>query len=228
MTRGPRSIMRAGWSALNGELKDELLIVMRVYFEKPRTHGWLEGADQRSDIDGSHNIRKGLLLARRVLLGVLDEGVPAAHRVPGAHKPAVHRRCRQLGARSGARNTESQIHRQLASGLSIADRLQERHRRFGQGRDQRLLRRLAAARVLRPWTTWAVPAWSKRWATPIAMWCCAGQATARITTPVRLRRRWAEARAEMPEGSAAVCGLVVDCSHGNSGKDEVRQDRGRA
>ena len=65
-------------SALKGELDGELLIVMRVYFEKPRTTvGW-KGLINDPDIDGSCNIRKGLLLARRTLLGVLDEGLAAA------------------------------------------------------------------------------------------------------------------------------------------------------
>ena len=66
-------------SALKGELDGELLIVMRVYFEKPRTTvGW-KGLINDPDIDGSCNIRKGLLLARRTLLGVLDEEIGRAH-----------------------------------------------------------------------------------------------------------------------------------------------------
>ena len=105
-------------SALNGELKDELLIVMRVYFEKPRTTvGW-KGLINDPDIDGSHNIRKGLLLARRVLLGVLDEGVPAATEFLEPTSPQYIADAVSWGA-IGARNTESQIHRQLASGLSM-------------------------------------------------------------------------------------------------------------
>ena len=105
-------------SALNDELGDELLIVMRVYFEKPRTTvGW-KGLINDPDIDGSHNIRKGLLLARRVLLGVLDEGVPAATEFLEPTSPQYIADAVSWGA-IGARNTESQIHRQLASGLSM-------------------------------------------------------------------------------------------------------------
>ena len=65
-------------AAVKKELDDRLVIVMRVYFEKPRTTiGW-KGLINDPDIDGSCNIRKGLLLARRTLLGVLDEGLAAA------------------------------------------------------------------------------------------------------------------------------------------------------
>ena len=65
-------------AALKDELGGELLIVMRVYFEKPRTTvGW-KGLINDPDIDGSCNIKKGLLLARRTLLGVLDAGLATA------------------------------------------------------------------------------------------------------------------------------------------------------
>ena len=63
---------------LKDELGEDLLIVMRVYFEKPRTTvGW-KGLINDPDIDGSHNIQKGLLLARRTLLDVLGAGVATA------------------------------------------------------------------------------------------------------------------------------------------------------
>ena len=76
-------------SALKGELDGELLIVMRVYFEKPRTTvGW-KGLINDPDIDGSCNIRKGLLLARRTLLGVLDQGLAGATGVLGPARPPV-------------------------------------------------------------------------------------------------------------------------------------------
>ena len=105
-------------SALKGELDGELLIVMRVYFEKPRTTvGW-KGLINDPDIDGSCNIRKGLLLARRTLLGVLDEGLAAATEFLEPTSPQYISDAISWGA-IGARNTESQVHRQLASGLSM-------------------------------------------------------------------------------------------------------------
>ncbi|MGO1316576.1 MAG: 3-deoxy-7-phosphoheptulonate synthase, partial [Cellulomonadaceae bacterium] len=65
-------------AALVPQVADDLCIVMRVYFEKPRTTvGW-KGLINDPGLDGSHDIQRGLRLAREVLLGVLAEGVPAA------------------------------------------------------------------------------------------------------------------------------------------------------
>ena len=208
-------------SALNGELKDELLIVMRVYFEKPRTTvGW-KGLINDPDIDGSHNIRKGLLLARRVLLGVLDEGVPAATEFLEPTSPQYIADAVSWGA-IGARNTESQIHRQLASGLSMPIGFKnatdgsvkaaingcyaasQQHGFFGVdhlGRD-------CVVETL---------------GNPDCHVVLRGSSHGPNYDAGSIAAAMAEARAEMPEGSAAVCGLVVDCSHGNSGKDERRQ-----
>ena len=103
---------------LKDELGEQLLIVMRVYFEKPRTTiGW-KGLINDPDIDGSHNIRKGLLLARKTLLGVLKEGLAAATEFLEPTSPQFISDAVSWGA-IGARDTESQIHRQLASGLSM-------------------------------------------------------------------------------------------------------------
>lgn len=105
-------------AALNEELKDRLMIVMRVYFEKPRsTVGW-KGLINDPDIDGSHNIQKGLLLARRTLLDVLGAGLAAATEFLEPTSPQYIADAISWGA-IGARNTESQVHRQLASGLSM-------------------------------------------------------------------------------------------------------------
>ena len=76
-------------AAVKKELDDRLVIVMRVYFEKPRTTvGW-KGLINDPDIDGSCNIRKGLLLARRTLLGVLDEGLAAATEFLEPNSPPI-------------------------------------------------------------------------------------------------------------------------------------------
>lgn len=105
-------------AALKDELGGELLIVMRVYFEKPRTTvGW-KGLINDPDIDGSCNIKKGLLLARRTLLGVLDAGLAAATEFLEPTSPQYISDAVSWGA-VGARNTESQVHRQLASGMSM-------------------------------------------------------------------------------------------------------------
>ena len=103
---------------LKDELGEDLLIVMRVYFEKPRTTvGW-KGLINDPDIDGSHNIQKGLLLARRTLLDVLGAGVATATEFLEPTSPQYIADAVSWGA-IGARNTESQVHRQLASGMSM-------------------------------------------------------------------------------------------------------------
>ncbi|WP_100349240.1 3-deoxy-7-phosphoheptulonate synthase [Luteimicrobium subarcticum] len=100
------------------ELADDLLVVMRVYFEKPRTTvGW-KGLINDPRLDGSHDVNLGLRLAREVLLGVLDAGVPAATEFLEPTSPQYIADAVSWGA-IGARNVESQVHRQLASGLSM-------------------------------------------------------------------------------------------------------------
>ena len=98
-------------------LKDELLIVMRVYFEKPRTTvGW-KGLINDPYLDGSFKINEGLKLARRFLLDVNELGMPAGIEFLDTITPQYTADLVSWGA-IGARTTESQIHRELASGLS--------------------------------------------------------------------------------------------------------------
>ena len=105
-------------SALKGELDGELLIVMRVYFEKPRTTiGW-KGLINDPDLDGQFNIRKGMFMARKVLTDVLGLGLPAATEWLDPITPQYICDLISWGA-IGARNTESQVHRELASGMSM-------------------------------------------------------------------------------------------------------------
>ncbi|WP_297316695.1 3-deoxy-7-phosphoheptulonate synthase [Bifidobacterium indicum] len=105
-------------AGVNRELKDRLVIVMRVYFEKPRTTvGW-KGLINDPDLDGSFDIRKGLWLARKVLTDVLSAGIPAATEWLDPITPQYLCDAVSWGA-IGARNTESQVHRELASGMSM-------------------------------------------------------------------------------------------------------------
>lgn len=98
-------------------LADELLIVMRVYFEKPRTRvGW-KGLINDPDLDESFNINKGLRLARKLLLDINELGLPAATEYLDLVTPQYISDLIAWGA-IGARTTESQVHRELASGLS--------------------------------------------------------------------------------------------------------------
>ena len=96
---------------------DTLEIVMRVYFEKPRTTvGW-KGLINDPDLDGSFNINKGLRLARQLLLDVNRLGLPAGCEYLDIITPQYIADLVAWGA-IGARTTESQVHREMASGLS--------------------------------------------------------------------------------------------------------------
>jgi 3-deoxy-7-phosphoheptulonate synthase len=102
---------------LREELADDLLIVMRVYFEKPRTTvGW-KGLINDPDLDGTFHINKGLRLARQLLLDVNSMGLPAGTEFLDLISPQYIADLVSWGA-IGARTTESQGHRELASGLS--------------------------------------------------------------------------------------------------------------
>jgi len=99
------------------EYSEDLLIIMRVYFEKPRTTvGW-KGLINDPDLDDSYNINKGLRTARQLLLDLNQMGVPAGTEFLDLITPQYVTDLISWGA-IGARTTESQCHRELASGLS--------------------------------------------------------------------------------------------------------------
>ena len=206
---------------LMNELEGELLIVMRVYFEKPRTTvGW-KGLINDPDIDGSCNIKKGLLMARRTLLGVLDTGLAAATEFLEPTSPQYISDAISWGA-IGARNTESQVHRQLASGMSMpigfknatdgsikapADSCfasAQQHTFFGIDHKGR------AAVV-------------KTLGNPDCHVVLRGSSNGPNYDEQSIAHAMERIRSTMPTDSAASHGVVVDCSHGNSGKDEHRQ-----
>ncbi|MCW5598456.1 3-deoxy-D-arabinoheptulosonate-7-phosphate synthase [Nitrosomonas nitrosa] len=97
--------------------KNQLHIVMRVYFEKPRTTvGW-KGLINDPDLDNSFHINKGLRMARKLLLDLNNLGMPAATEYLDLISPQYHSDLISWAA-IGARTTESQAHRELASGVS--------------------------------------------------------------------------------------------------------------
>ncbi|MEJ2765924.1 3-deoxy-7-phosphoheptulonate synthase AroG [Photobacterium sp. MCCC 1A19761] len=103
--------------ALREELKGELEVVMRVYFEKPRTTvGW-KGLINDPYMDGSFQLNDGLRIGRKLLLDLTDMGVPTAGEFLDMITPQYMGDLISWGA-IGARTTESQVHRELASGLS--------------------------------------------------------------------------------------------------------------
>lgn len=104
-------------AAERNRLSGSLEIIMRVYFEKPRTTvGW-KGLINDPNLDGSFEINKGLRLARELLLAVNDLGLPAGCEFLDMTTPQYFADLVGWGA-IGARTTESQVHRELASGLS--------------------------------------------------------------------------------------------------------------
>jgi 3-deoxy-7-phosphoheptulonate synthase len=105
-------------SARASELRQELCVAMRVYFEKPRTTvGW-KGLINDPHLDGSLDVNTGLHMARRLLREVLELGLPIGCEFLDPITPQYISDLVAWGA-IGARTTESQIHRQLASGLSM-------------------------------------------------------------------------------------------------------------
>lgn len=108
----------ASWlKTQSDKYKDNLLIVMRVYFEKPRTTvGW-KGLINDPDLDGSYKISKGVEMARKLLIDIAGLDMPAGTEFLDPISPQYVTDLISWGA-IGARTAESQIHRELASGLS--------------------------------------------------------------------------------------------------------------
>jgi 3-deoxy-7-phosphoheptulonate synthase len=101
---------------LSDDLKDALLIIMRTYFEKPRTTiGW-KGLINDPFLDGSFEINHGLRISRKLLCDITEMGVPVACELLDTISPQFYADLVSWGA-IGARTTESQLHRELASGV---------------------------------------------------------------------------------------------------------------
>lgn len=105
--------------ALADEVKDSIFIVMRVYFEKPRTTTGWKGLINDPDMNDSFNIEKGLRIGRKLLIDISELGLPTSTE---ALDPITPQYMQDLISWSaiGARTTESQTHREMASGLSSA------------------------------------------------------------------------------------------------------------
>ena len=136
MTSGRRWDYAGRLADLAARVRDEIFVIMRVYFEKPRTTvGW-RGMIIDPHLDYSSNIPEGLRIARRILLAINELGLPTATEVLD---PIVPQYTADLvsWAAVGARTTESQTHREMASGAVDAGGLQELHRRQPAGRHRR-------------------------------------------------------------------------------------------
>jgi len=198
------------------EHRDDLLIVMRTYFEKPRTTvGW-KGLINDPHLDGSHDIETGLRMARGFLRDVTALGMPCATEFLEPISPQYTADLITWGA-IGARTTESQIHRQLASGLSMPIG-------FKNGTDGGLQVALdAAAAASAPQAFLGIGADGRAslvttTGNPDTSIILRGGADGPNHDADTVRRAAARLDAAM-----LTPRVIIDASHGNSGKDHVRQ-----
>jgi phospho-2-dehydro-3-deoxyheptonate aldolase len=203
-------------AAIAKEVSDRIMIVMRVYFEKPRTTvGW-KGLIMDPRLDGSHDIAEGLRTARAFLREILDLGLPTATEFLDPITPQYLADLVCWGA-IGARTTESQTHRQMASGLSMPIG-------FKNGTDGSLQTAINAIKAAsQPQTFLGInmdgnaSAVSTR-GNPEAHIVLRGGTTGPNYGPAHIIQTEALlAKAGLPTS------ILVDCSHENSGKRPERQ-----
>jgi len=196
---------------------EDLLIVMRVYFEKPRTTvGW-KGLINDPQIDGSFRINDGLRLGRRLLADIADLGLPSASEFLDPITPQYLADLVAYGA-IGARTTESQIHRELASGLSMPVG-------FKNGTDGSIQVAIDACLSARA-SHW-FPSVTKDGV--VSIFETSGNPDAHVilrggsrTGPNYGAESIIDAETRLQK-AGIITRLIVDCSHGNSSKDHRRQ-----
>ena len=197
------------------QLKDDLCIVMRVYFEKPRTTvGW-KGLINDPHLDDSFNINHGLRVARSLLLDIAEMGVPSGTEFLDLISPQYIADLVSWGA-IGARTTESQGHRELASGLSCPVG-------FKNGTDGSL--GIAIDAILAASRPHVFMSLTKQGHS--AIFSTTGNDDCHIILRGGKQPNYDAASVENAASKLAHKGipekLMVDCSHANSGKDHTRQ-----
>jgi len=203
--------------ALAERYKDHLIVVMRSYFEKPRTSvGW-KGLINDPDLDERYHINKGLRLARQLLLDVNSMGLPTASEFLDTQIPQ-HIADLTSWVAIGARTTESQVHRELASGLSMPVG-------FKNGTDGNV--QTAVDAVVAAGSPHWFPSVTKQGVSAIF------QTTGNDSCHVILRGGTRTGPNYDADHIAKVCArlaakglretVMVDCSHGNSLKDHAKQ-----
>jgi 3-deoxy-7-phosphoheptulonate synthase len=220
---GPCSIhdVKAGkeYAAKLSEAKerwaDDLLIVMRVYFEKPRTTvGW-KGLINDPKLDGSFRINEGLRVARHLLLELNEAGMPAASEFLDMITPQYIADLVSWGA-IGARTTESQVHRELASGLSCPVG-------FKNGTDGNVRIAMDAIRAAQaPHHFLSVTKDGRS-----AIVSTTGNEDCHVILRGGKQPNYDAANVDAAAKSLAASGIpariMIDCSHGNSGKEPTKQ-----
>ena len=202
--------------AAASRLQNDLFVIMRVYFEKPRTTvGW-KGLINDPHLDGSFDINTGLRRARKLLVDLAERGIPAGSEFLDVITPQFIADLISWGA-IGARTTESQIHRELASGMSMPIG-------FKNGTDGNIQIAMDAIGAARhPHHFLSV---TKQGSSAIVETC--GNSTCHLIL------RGATTGPNYDSSSIAICteqlgqhglcqGILVDCSHGNSKKDYTLQ-----
>ncbi len=202
--------------ALAGEIEKDVFVIMRVYFEKPRTTvGW-KGLINDPNLDDSFDINHGLRIARGLLLDLANLGVPAGTEFLDTISPQYIADLIAWGA-IGARTTESQIHRELASGLSMPVG-------FKNGTGGSIQIALDAIQsASRPHHFLSV---TKQGVS--AIFSTAGNESCHLIlrggkTGPNYERAAVEAAVTMLREQGLVESVMIDCSHGNSMKDYRNQ-----
>lgn len=201
---------------LSEQVQDKLLLIMRVYFEKPRTTvGW-KGLINDPDMDDSFHIEKGILMARDLLIKIAELGLPAGTE---ALDPIIPQYISELISWSaiGARTTESQTHREMASGLSMPVG-------FKNGTDgsvQVALNALQSASINHHFL-------GINQEGQVSIFRTKGNAYGHVILRGSSRQpNFDTANVKLAEEKLKAADLpsriVVDCSHGNSNKDYKRQ-----
>jgi 3-deoxy-7-phosphoheptulonate synthase len=194
---------------------DDLLIVMRVYFEKPRTTvGW-KGLINDPNLDGSFRINDGLRVGRQLLLELNEIGMPAACEFLDMITPQYFADLVAWGA-IGARTTESQVHRELASGLSCPVG-------FKNGTDGNVRIAMDAIRAAQaPHHFLSVTKDGHS-----AIVSTTGNEDCHIILRGGRQPNYDAANVDLAAKSLAEAGIpgriMIDCSHGNSSKDPAKQ-----
>lgn len=200
---------------LRRQVEETMLIVMRVYFEKPRTTiGW-KGLINDPGMDGSCDVARGLKMARELLLQLAEMGLPAATEFLD---PIIPQYIADLisWAAIGARTTESQTHRQMASGLSMPVGFKN----GTEGNSCLAVSAIVAARA--PQSFLGVDRYGR-----ICIVRTAGNPLAHLVLRGGAKPNYDAASIQDTVEKLRSAGLpeiiMVDCSHGNSGKDHERQ-----
>jgi len=202
---------------LSNIVKEKIFIIMRVYFEKPRTTvGW-KGLINDPDMDGSHMISKGLGIARRLLSEITKMKLPVACEMLDPITPQYLSDMITWGA-IGARTTESQTHREMASGLSFPVG-------FKNGTDGNVKVAVDAMKTaLRPHSFLGINAEGKS---------SIVKTTGNNNVHIVLRggekkpnyfKEDIESVVKMLQENSLLDSVMVDCSHGNSRKDHTKQE----